>query len=396
MPNNYQALCFSVLYKSIRLPESWWGSIARAASLTALRPHPTSSFATPPHILPAVMPPLPLGPTPLPRLITYYQTLHDEHGRPISILPLLTQPGISVTHVILAALHINEDPSALTLNDHVPRHERYTTLWAELRVLQAAGLRVMALLGGAAKGTYQRLDGDSDDSPAELARFERYYAPLRDLIRERGLDGLDLDVEEEMSLAGIVRLIDRLRADFGNDFLITLAPVAASLLDAKHNLSGFDYEALEVMRGRDIAWYNAQFYCGWGDFSSTVMYDMMLRKGWAPEKLVVGLVTNPANGPGFIAWESLNQVLEILKKRPHNFGGIMGWEYFNSLPGDKDRPWEWARTMTAMIRAHCLAPAPPVAMPEKTEAVDADPDVSGGKEVEVPAPFEYYSDEAEE
>lgn len=347
------------------------------------------------------MPPLPLGPTPLPRLITYYQTLHDGEGKPISILPLITQPSIAVTHVILAAIHINEDPGHITLNDHSPDHERHQTAWAELRVLQAAGIRVMALLGGAAKGTFQRLDGDGDDSPAELARFESYYAPLRDLVRARGLDGLDLDVEEEMSLAGIVRLIDRLRADFGPQFLITLAPVAASLLDPNANLSGFDYEALEVMRGREIAWYNTQFYCGWGDFSSTVMYDMMLRKGWAPEKVVVGLVTNPANGPGFIAWESLQQTLEILRQRPHNFGGVMGWEYYNSLPGDRDRPWEWARTMTAMIRAHCLAPAAPVAIPPQPEekraaVVEVDRDVPGAKELEVPAPFEYFTDEAEE
>ena len=174
------------------------------------------------------------------------------------------------------------------------------------------------------------------------------------MIRARALDGLDLDVEEEMSLAGIVRLIDRLRADFGPDFIISLAPVAMSLLDFTKNLSGFDYEALEVMRGRDIAWYNAQFYCGWGNFESTLMYDMMLQRGWPAEKIVVGLVTNPANGRGFVDWRALAQVLSIIRQRPHRFGGVMGWEYFNSLPGDTDRPWEWARALTGMLRAHCL------------------------------------------
>ncbi|OAA71496.1 chitinase 3 [Cordyceps fumosorosea ARSEF 2679] len=360
------------------------------------------------------MSPLPPRPTDgLPRLITYYQTLHDDHGKPISILPLITQPGIAVTHVILAALHVNEDPDALTLNDHSPDDPRHQTAWAELRVLQAAGVRVLALLGGAAKGTYERLDVGPDDSqdPAALARFERYYAPVRDLVRARGLDGLDLDVEEDMSLAGIVRLIDRLRADFGPDFIITLAPVAASLLDPTANLSGFDYEALEVLRGREIAWYNAQFYWGWGDFSSPAMYDVMVRRGWRPERLVVGLVTNPANGSGFVAWESLEQTLAMVKRRPHGFGGIMGWEYFNSLPGDRDRPWEWARTMTALIRAHCLPPPgadgpkgggaggpAPASEAEGKEApaVEADPDPPGGKEAGVPGAFEYYTDDAEE
>lgn len=208
------------------------------------------------------MPPVPPPPA-LPRIITYYQTHHTSDGKPISALPLLTQPGIRLTHLILAAIHINGDPDGITLNDHPPSHPRFHTLWAELRVLQASGVRVLGMLGGAAKGTFatDRLGSDDDDA------FERYYRPLRDLVRGRGLDGLDLDVEEEMSLGAAVRLVDRLRADFGPDFIITFAPVAAALLNSRNNLSGFDYEALEVMRGREIAWYNCQF-CEFGSVLS--------------------------------------------------------------------------------------------------------------------------------
>ncbi|KAJ0114959.1 glycoside hydrolase family 18 protein [Diaporthe amygdali] len=345
------------------------------------------------------MPPIPSPPA-LPRIITYYQTHHSPDGKPISALPLLTQPGIRLTHLILAAIHINGDPHGITLNDHPPSHPRFHTLWAELRVLQASGVRVLGMLGGAAKGTYapDRLGADDD------ATFERYYAPLRDLVRERGLDGLDLDVEEDMSLGAAVRLIDRLRADFGPDFIITLAPVAAALLDYRKNLSGFDYEALEVMKGREIAWYNCQFYCGWGDCSNPIMYEMLLMKGWAPEKIVVGLVTNPENGGGFIPFDILASVIPLMVGQHARFGGVMGWEYFNSLPGGRDRPWEWAQWMTRVLRGdRTMAPevvmpvgkvdAPPVGgtTPGQDEGV-ADPDDSRGKEAPLPAAFDYYSD----
>lgn len=194
----------------------------------------------------------------LPRIVVYYQTHHHPDGRPISVLPLIQTPDIRLTHLMVAAIHVNrkEDPAhIITLNDHLPSHPSFTTLWAELRVLQAAGVKVLGMLGGAAKGTYCKETLDSDDD----ATFERYYGAVRDMVRERGLDGLDLDVEEPMRLGGVVRLIDRLRKDFGKDFLITLAPVAPALLDFRRNLSGFDYEALEVMRGKDIAFYNCQF-----------------------------------------------------------------------------------------------------------------------------------------
>ncbi|KAK5993719.1 hypothetical protein PT974_07155 [Cladobotryum mycophilum] len=327
------------------------------------------------------MPPIPpTGDSSLPRIVTYYQTLHDSSGKPISILPLLNEPGISITHVILAAIHVNEDPQRLHLNDHPPHDSRYETLWEELRVLQASGIKVLGMLGGAAKGTYARLAGAD-------GHFERYYGPLRDMVRSRGLDGLDLDVEEQMSLADVVRLIDRLRRDFGKDFIITLAPVAAALVNHQANLSGFDYEALEVMRGSDIAWYNAQFYNGWGDMSNIFMYEMILQKGWPVEKVVVGLVTNPANGNGFIPWDFLSAVLTMARGRYERFGGVMGWEYFNSLPGGVERPWEWARQVTSVLRSQFL-PGPGVG-----GEVDAD---LPGKPVEVPKAFEYYSDGADE
>ncbi|KAI1482962.1 glycoside hydrolase family 18 protein [Daldinia eschscholtzii] len=326
-----------------------------------------------------------------PRLVVYYQTIHDSNGNHISILPLITQPDISITHLIVAAIHINEDPNGLTLNDHPPSDPRFITMWAEMRIAQASDIKVLGMLGGAAKGSYTRLDQDQET-------FEKYYGPLYDLIRERDLNGLDLDVEEQMSLGGIVRLIDRLRADFGPDFIITLAPVAAALLDSRSNLSGFDYEALEVMRGKQIAWYNAQFYCGWGDASTPVMYEMCIARGWPPEKVVVGLVTTPDNGPGWVPFEVLGPTLAVLRHQFSKFGGVMGWEYFNGLPGGKERPWEWAQRITKLLgvaRVRGTETSNVKGVPGKG-TIEIDPDVDNGPSIEVPQSFEYYSDGLDE
>jgi hypothetical protein len=340
-----------------------------------------------------------------PRIITYYQTHHHPDGTPISVLPLISQPGISLTHLILVAIHINHDPNGITLNEHHPSHPRFVTLWAELRILQASGIKVLGMLGGAAKGTYTRLDSETG--------FNIYYPPLRDLIKEHGLDGLDLDVEEEMSLEGIIRLIDALKADFGKDFIITLAPVASALLDHRRNLSGFDYEALEVYRGHSISFYNAQFYCGWGDCASPLMYERILARGWPEEKIVVGLVTNPENGSGWLPWEVLGAVVPVLCGRHPRFGGVMGWEYFNSLPGGREKPWEWARWMTVLLRGERTVWDALMAGKEITYVKEGDkgqeqkkiepvpgPTEGVGKKAEegdegegpVPEPFQYYSD----
>lgn len=96
----------------------------------------------------------------------------------------------------------------------------------------------MFMLGGAAKGSYGQLDGSE-------SLFEYNYNLLAQFIRQHEIQGIDLDVEEYMSLRGIKRLIDRFKLDFGDKFIITLAPVATALCGGR-NLSGFNYETLEV------------------------------------------------------------------------------------------------------------------------------------------------------
>ncbi|KAL3469578.1 PhoD-like phosphatase-domain-containing protein [Aspergillus californicus] len=284
------------------------------------------------------MPPIPPPSYPH-RIVLYHQTLRPDRGPYVSLLPLLNN-HTGITHIILAAFHLNApNPDHITLNDDPPSHSMYDPLWAEVPVLQQSGIKVMGMFGGAARGTFSCLDGDQ-------IMFESYYGPLLAMIRRHNLDGVDLDVEEPMSLPGIVRLIDRLKADLGENFIITLAPVAAALLGIG-NLSGFDYRQLESQRAGRIAWYNTQFYNGWGPADDPRMYAAIVAQGWSPARVVYGLLTNPGNGSqGYVSQEAIAPVLAALVEQFPNFGGVMGWEYFNSMPGQRERPWEWAAQMS--------------------------------------------------
>jgi len=290
------------------------------------------------------MPPIPNTPVSWnPRVVCYFQTYYQGTDY-VSLLPLLTNTS-GVTHVILAAIHVNEDPHALTLNDDPPDHPKYTQLWDEVLVLQDSGIKVMAMLGGAAKGSFARLDYSGSTTSISKAQFESYYVPLRNFIREHDLGGLDLDIEEGMSLPGVIHLIDRLKADFGHSFTVTLAPVATALIRGRPHLSGFDYRQLEEARGSSIAWYNTQFYNGWGSMQHTDTYDEIIRNGWRPDKVVAGMLTNPKHGPsGYVPLNQTAAVLSLLVEKYPSFGGVMGWEYTDSLPRE-DEPWLWSCCM---------------------------------------------------
>ncbi|KAJ5796891.1 CAZyme family GH18 [Penicillium psychrosexuale] len=284
------------------------------------------------------MPPIRGGLGERPRVILYHQTLIPGGGQYVSMLPLL-ENNTGITHVILAAFHLNAVPGDITLNDDPPDNPKFDPLWAEVPVVQRQGVKVMGMLGGAAPGTFTRLDGSRME-------FEEFYYPFLTMIRRHGLDGIDLDVEEAMSLQGIVRLIDRLKADLGDAFIITLAPVAAALIGIG-NLSGFDYRELEQARASQISWYNTQFYNGWGLAEDPRMYATMVAQGWSPRRIVYGLLTNPGNGSqGYVSQERMGPVLAVLIEQFPNFGGVMGWEYYNALPGGTAEPWQWAAEMT--------------------------------------------------
>lgn len=270
------------------------------------------------------------------RVVVYYQTQYHDNSY---VSPkALTDNSTGVTDLLVGALHLNGDGS-VHLNDHPPGDSRYNQMWTDLAAMQAKGVHVLLMVGGAAQGTFQRLDTE----------FSTYYPRLKSVISTYGLDGVDLDVEENMSLAGVERLIDQLKADFGDDFLITLAPVAPALRGGG-NLSGFDYDELYADRGADIAWFNAQFYCGWGSLSSTTDYDRIIQHGVVPaSKVVAGVLTNSSLCGGYVPLATVKSTLAALVAKYPDFGGVDGWEYFISDPDGTAAPWKWAKEVSGAM-----------------------------------------------
>jgi len=101
-------------------------------------------------------------PAPAPRLVMYAQTFTDTVGRPLSLLPLL-EHDTKVTHIVLGSIHLHERPGVIMLNNEPLGSDIYDNLWKEVRVLQDNDVKVLALLGGAAPGTYARLSGNDSE-----------------------------------------------------------------------------------------------------------------------------------------------------------------------------------------------------------------------------------------
>ncbi|MCA3766272.1 MAG: glycosyl hydrolase family 18 [Cutibacterium sp.] len=266
------------------------------------------------------------------RIVAYHQT-HGHGDTFVDLSPL--GASAPLTHLIVAALHIADDGTVI-LNDHPVDDDYHTQLWDQLDAVRSRGVRVLAMVGGWAPGTMCKLDGES---------LSIYYPGLRDFLTQRHFDGIDIDVEQEMSLPGVCTLIERFRSDFDEDFEIVLAPVA-SALHGGANLSGFDYQELHQLRGDDIDFYNAQFYSGFGSLASPDDYVSIVEHSIIPvNKIVTGMAGSPDAAQGFVDMATVSDTISTLCQRYPNFGGVDVWEYPLALPGAPDHPDQWVHVM---------------------------------------------------
>ena len=179
------------------------------------------------------------------------------------------------------------------------------------------------------------------------------------MLREHNIQGLDIDIEESVPISMPLRLLRQLNDDLGTDFILTMAPVASALLRNGSGLHGFpqkdmDDQAVEPARpnGKLVSWYNAQFYNGWGDASSTAMYDQIISEGgWAADRIVMGVLTNPGDGgSGFVKLPTLKSVVGSLGAKHAAFGCAVGWEYWAAGTGDgMQYPWMWVKELGDVI-----------------------------------------------
>tara|TARA_B100001248_G_C27377660_1_gene455182 strand:- start:997 stop:1794 length:798 start_codon:yes stop_codon:yes gene_type:complete len=230
--------------------------------------------------------------------------------------------------IIVSSIHfdkINGEPQ-IYLNDNKPDDKIFDQLWLETEKCSAQGVTIMLMIGGAG-GAYQNL----------FNNFEANYIQLRELLREKTwIQGIDLDIEESVKIEDIQKLMDRLIDDFGEDFIITIAPVASTLITDGGGMGGFNYKDLyNSSQGKYIKWFNTQCY----DSFSIDTYHSIIKNGYPPDKVVMGMESGQFDEKSF---KEALQTIRILQSEYSNMAGVFDWEYLDAPPS-KDDPSLWCR-----------------------------------------------------
>ena len=251
----------------------------------------------------------------MPRIIAYYQTLNGLDD-------ILTSHPM-ITHIHLASIHFGIDPQTnetyIHLNNKSPYDESFSSVWQQLTQAVRLGIEVKLMIGGAGGG-YSTLFSD----------FELYYSFLKKLITDKPqISGVDLDIEEGVSLNNVQILIRRLKEDFGNELTISMAPVQSSLEADYPGLGGFVYKTLlESPEGKFIDYFNGQFY---SDYSCNA-YDSVVKNGYDSEMVIMGALAGEFD---------TTELSKVVAKYGDKFGGVFVWEYCFAKPDPK----QWAETM---------------------------------------------------
>ncbi|HEV7240911.1 MAG TPA: glycosyl hydrolase family 18 protein [Thermoanaerobaculia bacterium] len=244
--------------------------------------------------------------------------------------------GQDYSHVILSALHMHNDGGtySLYLND-TALPDVGQDYWDAVASLQAAGVTVTALLGGAGNGTWQCVTDDLQQAANVLvAAMDSPY----------NLQGFDLDWETSpaYSATTIGNLTNAIVA--GNSAaIVTHAPVPGLL-------STYD-QAFWNLVGDNLAWINVQWY---GDSTLRDDYANFVSgqtsgAAVSPNKVVCGATVMPQGGVGYTPLCTLMKWIVDLQSKYSDFGGVAGWEFTQTIGSTDPKVANWNTCIQAAL-----------------------------------------------
>ena len=240
-------------------------------------------------------------------IMYYYQSFNNK------LKDLIDIPNN--INIYISSIHFGktfDGEPYINLNNDVP--DNHKSLLEEIEYISknTTNIKFLAMIGGAG-GAYSTFFSD----------FETYYKLLYNFIESFNIKGVDLDIEETTSIKNIEKLILRLKNDFGKEFIISMAPIANSMISDTGSMAGFIYKDLfKSEAGKLIDWFNIQcYYCYNQD-----TFDKIIKNGYPANKIVIGML-----GDEFTNETYLTAIKEFKKFYiKNNVKGVILWEYGDS------------------------------------------------------------------
>ena len=232
----------------------------------------------------------------------------------------------------------------------------------DIKDLKSKGQHVIISVGGAEGRITISSESEAD----------KFASSLSAIIKEYGFEGVDIDLEGSavLSTAYIARGLRKVQKEFGDDFIITMAPETYYMHKGDGLIGAYYRLAIEIKDILTICYpqfYNAGSDIGYKDFNAkypsqsfiTSLATMYIENGLRPDQLAIGVpAMSSAAGSGYISPENLKAVVNSLvyKKSLDGFTppreyktlrGAMTW----SINWDATQKYSWAKSMSELMNS---------------------------------------------
>ena len=228
----------------------------------------------------------------------------------------------------------------------------------DIKDMQSKGQHVIISVGGA----NGRIIINSE------AAADKFASSLSAIIKEYGFEGVDIDLEGS-AVSGteyIARGLRKLHNEFGDDFIITMAPETYYMHKADGLMGAYYRLATEIKDILTICYpqfYNAGGDIGYNGFNArypsqsfiTSLATMYIENGLRPDQLAIGVPAMP-NANGYISNDNLKAVVNsLVYKKPldgftppreyKTLRGVMTW----SINWDGTLNYDWGKYMSELM-----------------------------------------------
>ena len=230
----------------------------------------------------------------------------------------------------------------------------------DIKDLKSKGQHVIISVGGANGAIIINSDAASD----------KFASSLSAIIKEYGFEGVDIDLEGSAvsGTAYLARGLRKLHDEFGDDFIITMAPETYYMHKA-NDLTGAYYRlAIDIKDILTICYpqfYNAGGDIGYNNFNArypsqsfiTSLATMYIENGLRPDQMAIGVPALPSGaGSGYISIDDLKAVINsLVYKKPldgftppreyKTLRGVMTW----SINWDGTQNYVWGKSMSELM-----------------------------------------------
>ncbi|MGL5928714.1 MAG: glycosyl hydrolase family 18 protein [Dermatophilaceae bacterium] len=225
-------------------------------------------------------------------------------------------------------------------------------LAADVRELHARGTKVVLSIGGAAETISVRDEASARGLATSALR----------VIRQLGLDGVDIDLEQGFSTPHLASAMRRLAADVGDGFVLTMAPQTYEMVNRTDRYADLALRLKDIVTKVNVQFYNSgtMYGCDGGIYTQgtvdflTALACRYEQHGLRPDQIGLGVPARPdAAGGGYVDPSTLRRALTCLESAvgcgsftpPTRFtvGGTMMW----SINYDRTTGFAFANVLSA-------------------------------------------------